>query len=155
MNPQDRFRIPSPKVEHEIIDNEAVIIEFQSGSYYSLDRVGTDILELIASRASLDETVESIVHRYRGNREQIDTAVKQLLIELQQEGLLVKDNQESEQEGKPLPQIESHPEKQKPEFQAPVLKKYTDMQELLLLDPIHEVDEAGWPHAKPDSANGE
>jgi hypothetical protein len=28
----------------------------------------------------------------------------------------------------------------------PVLDKYTDMQELLLLDPIHEVDDAGWPH---------
>ena len=26
------------------------------------------------------------------------------------------------------------------------LGKYTDMQELLLLDPVHEVDEAGWPN---------
>jgi hypothetical protein len=155
MNSQDRFRIPSPKVEHEIIDNEAVIIEFQSGSYYSLDSVGTDILELIAEGASLEETVENIACRYQGTREQIDKAVKQLLSELLQEGLLVQDNQESEQEGKPGPQIESPPETQKPEIQTPVLKKYTDMQELLLLDPIHEVDEAGWPHAKPGSTDGE
>jgi hypothetical protein len=28
------------------------------------------------------------------------------------------------------------------------LQKFTDMQELLLLDPIHEVDERGWPHRK-------
>jgi hypothetical protein len=32
---------------------------------------------------------------------------------------------------------------------APVLEKYTDMQELLLLDPIHDVEEAGWPKARP------
>jgi hypothetical protein len=29
-----------------------------------------------------------------------------------------------------------------------VLERYTDMQELLLLDPIHDVDESGWPHRK-------
>ena len=28
----------------------------------------------------------------------------------------------------------------------PQLSSYTDMQELLLLDPIHEVDESGWPN---------
>jgi hypothetical protein len=28
------------------------------------------------------------------------------------------------------------------------LNKYTDMQDLLLLDPIHEVDAAGWPSTK-------
>jgi hypothetical protein len=26
-----------------------------------------------------------------------------------------------------------------------MLQKFTDMQDLLLLDPIHEVDESGWP----------
>ena len=38
-------------------------------------------------------------------------------------------------------------------FEAPILQKYTDMQDLLLLDPIHEVDEAGWPHANLDLQN--
>ena len=30
-------------------------------------------------------------------------------------------------------------------FEAPVLAKYTDMAQLLVLDPIHDVDETGWP----------
>jgi hypothetical protein len=34
------------------------------------------------------------------------------------------------------------------EFSRPILTKYTDMKELLLLDPIHEVDETGWPNPK-------
>lgn len=33
------------------------------------------------------------------------------------------------------------------EFPAPRLERYTDMQDLLLLDPIHDVDERGWPNA--------
>ena len=37
---------------------------------------------------------------------------------------------------------------------APVLNKYSDMQDLLLLDPIHDVDEeAGWPTNKPNLEN--
>ena len=35
-------------------------------------------------------------------------------------------------------------------FEAPKLSKYTDMEQLLLLDPVHDVDETGWPNA-PDN----
>ncbi|MBK6740403.1 MAG: PqqD family protein [Haliea sp.] len=34
------------------------------------------------------------------------------------------------------------------EFEAPQLNKYTDMEALLLADPIHEVEPEGWPHVK-------
>jgi hypothetical protein len=37
------------------------------------------------------------------------------------------------------------------EFVEPLLQKYTDMEEMLLLDPIHEVDEHGWPSARKDA----
>ena len=30
-------------------------------------------------------------------------------------------------------------------FDVPVLIAYTDMQDLLLADPIHDYDETGWP----------
>lgn len=34
-------------------------------------------------------------------------------------------------------------------FVAPVLHKYTDMQEFMLVDPLHDVEaDAGWPHVK-------
>jgi hypothetical protein len=37
-------------------------------------------------------------------------------------------------------------------FTKSVLQRYTNFQELLLLDPIHEVDEpSGWPVLKPDA----
>jgi len=32
-------------------------------------------------------------------------------------------------------------------YAPPVLETFSDMQDLLLLDPIHEVDDAGWPMA--------
>jgi hypothetical protein len=37
-------------------------------------------------------------------------------------------------------------------FTAPALEKYNDMQDLLLLDPIHETDEQGWPVRRQQDA---
>jgi hypothetical protein len=34
------------------------------------------------------------------------------------------------------------------EFVMPLIEKFADMQELLLLDPIHEVKDAGFPYQK-------
>jgi hypothetical protein len=35
-------------------------------------------------------------------------------------------------------------------FIPPTFEKFTDMEDMLLLDPIHEVDEEGWPMARKD-----
>ena len=34
-------------------------------------------------------------------------------------------------------------------YTEPSLSVFSDMQDLLLLDPIHDVSEAGWPMPKP------
>ena len=39
-------------------------------------------------------------------------------------------------------------------FYEPLLECYTDMQDLLLFDPIHDVDtQVGWPKKSEDSSN--
>ena len=45
----------------------------------------------------------------------------------------------------PLPALAA-----KKPYTAPAVQKYDDLEDLLLLDPIHEVDEAGWPVARAD-----
>ena len=36
----------------------------------------------------------------------------------------------------------------RPAFVAPALTRYTDVKDLLVLDPVHDVDEMGWPTPK-------
>ena len=36
-------------------------------------------------------------------------------------------------------------------FVTPTLSRYTEMQDLLLLDPIHDVDDSGWPRRAPET----
>jgi hypothetical protein len=150
MNPFMRFRINKPDVIYESFDNEVVIIDFETGSYYSLDKVGTDIWRFIEDGATTTEIVEAMTRRYKGTPEHIETAVSQLMAKLQQKNLIVPD--EAKQPGserKPNTQIEMNLKTEKLGFDTPILQAFTDMQELLLLDPIHEVDETGWPGVKP------
>ena len=35
-------------------------------------------------------------------------------------------------------------------YLEPAFEKFSDMQEMLLLDPIHEVSAEGWPHQKQE-----
>jgi hypothetical protein len=146
--PADRFKINKPKVIHEIFDDEVVIINLNSGNYYSLQNAGARIWELIEREAMRDEIVAEIVARYDGTRDEIARAVNVLLEEFAQEDLIAPATGER---GAEMSAASLSPAGEpRIAFEPPVLNKYTDMEDLLLLDPIHEVDEMGWPHAKED-----
>ena len=55
-----RFRINKPHVINEIIDGEVVILNLDTGNYYSMDKSGADIWELIEDNAGVGEIVEEI-----------------------------------------------------------------------------------------------
>lgn len=145
MNNQ-RFRVNTPTVTHEIIDGEAVIINLDSGNYYSLVEEGSFIWGLVEKGASANELQNAILQTYQGDAQEIDRGVQELLVQLQQENLIVPVDGASEAPDVSL----SDKNHEKPLFNPPSLNKYSDMQELLLLDPIHDVDDAGWPKPNPD-----
>jgi hypothetical protein len=148
MKATDFFRINTPTVVHETIDGETVIMNLDSGNYYSLTETGVKIVDLLVPGASVGDLVKQVGDCYQGNAGEIAQAVEAFVAELLAEGILV-----------PGPGTGVPPEPQggrqpvataaKSEFKPPVLNKYSDMQELLLLDPIHEVDATGWPSSKP------
>ena len=143
-----RFRVNTPTVTHETIDGEAVIINLDSGNYYSLMEVGSFIWSLVEKGASASEVQNLVLQTYQGEATDIDRGVQELLAQLQQENLIVLvEGTGAFELAQVLPSNNNH---EKPSFIPPSLHKYSDMQELLLLDPIHDVDEAGWPKPNPD-----
>lgn len=151
MNASTRFRVNRPQVVHETIDNEVVLIDFDTGNYYSLDRVGADVWGFVEGGATVRQIVDGIACRYDGNHGDMEAAVRRLLTELLQENLVVREEtEEAEDTESHAPQDEAGHQTEKLGFEVPFLQKYSDMQELLLLDPIHEVDETGWPSIKQD-----
>ena len=148
MAADDYYRANSPDVLHETIEGEVVLVNMKSGAYYSIDRVGARIWALLTEGTSANRIVDTLAATYEGDRDMIANGVEQLLDQFREEGLVVPDRQirtdDRPQESAPVGEQEG-----RTVFAVPVLHKYTDMQELLLLDPIHEVDETGWPKAKP------
>ena len=135
------FRVNSPRVIHETIDDEVVLIDFESGSYFSLAGAGAEIWQLVIAGQSASDIRDRLIQRYVGDPTEMTSAVDRLLHDLLLEQLIVADTQLREPENGPV--IE--PSSDRPRFEPPKLLKYTDMQQLLLLDPIHEVHESGWP----------
>lgn len=152
MNNQ-RFRVNTPTVTHETIDGEAVIINLDSGNYYSLVEVGSFIWGLIENGVSANEVQNLVLQTYQGNATDIDRGVQELLAQLQQENLIVPVDGAAEAVDLNPALPSNNNGHEKPSFNPPLLHKYSDMQELLLLDPIHDVDETGWPKPNPEPPN--
>lgn len=95
--------------------------------------------------------VERIASQYDAAGIDVKDVVTQFLEQLKEEDLIVPDqSQKSEISEETFAIFETDEIKTgKLSFEVPVLHKYTDMEDLLLLDPIHEVDDEGWPVAKP------
>jgi Coenzyme PQQ synthesis protein D (PqqD) len=143
------LRINSPTVVHETFEDEVVIVNLENGNYYSFDKkAGADIWALIERGATVGDIEAEIAASYESDEPTIAHAVGAFLEELQREGLVVFDG--AAPDGRPSLVVKGGGLGQpRPRFETPVLNKYSDMRELLLLDPIHEVDEAGWPKGKP------
>jgi hypothetical protein len=149
MDSSTPYRICTPEVAHETIDGEAVIVNLESGYYYSLREVGAEVWNLIDAGATPQQVVELMVNRYDGNSGNISKTLEGLFEILHDEKLI---EPSLDQTGPSLDQLaETLPvDEVLGDFNLPVLEKYDDMQQLLLLDPIHEVDEEGWPHQLED-----
>ena len=141
----------SPNAVFESFDDEVVVINMVSGSYFALDAVALGVWEILQQPQTLESVVQLVQRRYRGEAAEIEAAVAELVAELEREGLLIQI--EGDAPGAMPDDVAAVGENSShvaelPVFRKPEISKFTDMEELLLLDPIHEVDEAGWPHAK-------
>jgi hypothetical protein len=136
--------VNGPRVMHETIDDEVMIIDLTTGSYYSLRDAATDVWQAIDRGTTEDEIVRALALRYEGSSDEMRRAVSRLLDELVDEGLIEASSGEVNQASAPAA---LGADTLRTPFRTPVLEKHTDMQDLILLDPVHEVDARGWPHA--------
>jgi len=133
---EKRYKINAPSVVSEVIDGEAVIVNMDNGNYYSIDDSGAFVWDAICRGANLLE-IRGIVERsYSKSDVDIDAIICELLEQFLKEELLVEASDQNKPSGDDL--VASSFDCT---FSAPELKKYTDMEELLLLDPIHDEGE--------------
>jgi hypothetical protein len=137
------FQVNDPDVSAELFDNEVLAINLASGHYHSMRFSTVPFWLLITSGYTPDHISEQISKCYNADHDLVNDDLNLLLNELIKNQLIkVRD-----------PQLAAEQcEFQKfciGKYERPALENYSDMKDLILLDPIHEVDIIGWPHKAP------
>lgn len=127
-----------------------MLVRLDSGNYYSMNATGGQVWDFIAKGASESQIVSDFTALYALDKnivgEQIGIFIKQLIAEE-----LISPNGHSP-EAKIVVESDSL-QRLTDLFEPPLISKYSDMQELLILDPIHDVSDAGWPNPKSENDN--
>jgi hypothetical protein len=138
------YRIKRPSVVSETIDGEVLVLRLVPGYYYSLDGSAALIWEGVEQGRPLEAIQSRLAAAYEGDPVEMAQAVAAFLASLVEEELIEASPEPPDVGADPAP---ASPDGggARPRFAAPVLNRYTDMQDLLVLDPIHDVSEMGWP----------
>jgi coenzyme PQQ synthesis protein D (PqqD) len=135
---ESAFVLQPQDVVLESFADETVAVHLGTGRYFSIDLIGAEVIELLGTGAPLGAIVDRLARRYRADATLVDDTVTQFVGRLLDEGLI-----------QPAPGAATttlpEPERASAEFRPPTISVYSDMEDLLLLDPIHDVDETGWP----------
>ncbi len=126
----DRVCANEPDIASKIMDGEAILINLQTGVYYSLRDAGASAWHAICGHRTRDEIVAVVAAAYGVTDGVVRADVTELLAELARErAIRVSDRAGASADAgdeAPLPARA---------YQKPVLEKFTDMEELLALDP--------------------
>lgn len=141
------------RIVFERFGEEIVVVNLKSGLYYSLNPTASVIWDCLVHGMRPGSIASRMAQSHGRDPEPLKQTVLDFVHRLAAEELITQDTG-SAQGGEPSP----------PDFVAtsdspyasPSFERFSDMQEMLLLDPIHEVDESGWPSkiGHPDQDSG-
>lgn len=132
-----RYRSNEPRFVDETIDDEALIMDMVRGSYYSCVGASAAVWNALKAGASENEVAERLVAGgVDSARAEADVAA--FVAALLADELLVPST-----DAAPADPISFE---WPTEYEGLELERFTDLADLILLDPVHDVSEAGWPH---------
>jgi len=139
--PNAVFEVNEPMVISETIDGETVIINLIKGSYYHLKHSGAAIWSGIQQSARMADIARMIRIIFEAGEANVEIEIGGLIDRLVEEEL-VRPAAQAVPSGAAVPQVGLTPVP----FSPPTLQKFTNLETMLLLDPVHDVDDEGWPH---------
>jgi hypothetical protein len=131
------YQFKNPPCIHEIVDDEVIIINMEIGNYYnvkgSAKMIFVDLIHGIKPSELRD---------FNQWDKKVTDGLSRYIESLLQENILEVTTKSNNATPKVSFITIANPDSEL------ILHTYTDMQELLGLDPIHEVNpEEGWPHS--------
>lgn len=145
----DSYEPTGADIVSEEIDGEVIIVNLRNGNYYSLSQSATVIWAGIQEHATLERLQHQLHMRYSGETGSMDRDLAALIQTLEQEQLIALRSPSERPAAVEATTAGAEATGEKEAYRPPLFERFTDMGDLLLLDPVHEAeDEKGWPHAK-------
>lgn len=140
-----RYALNQPPVVGEVIDGEVMVINLDTGVYYSVIGAGAAVWPMLVGGATLREISNRVARHYGADAESVDRDVQSFVARLADEAILrpLQDDVTASS----FDPVEEWPAVAYPGFG---FERYDDMQALLLIDPVHEVGDFGWPSRSAD-----
>lgn len=139
-----RFRANPHGIAGEQFGSEIVLINLIKGNYYNITENSAVFIWNILQQhpAGLPQLSEAMTVHFDVDLTTATQTAEAFLQQLLAEDLIVETGETA---GEIAPMI---PDKKQP-FSAPKLVVFDDMQDLIVLDPVHDVDaQKGWPFKK-------
>lgn len=135
------FTVRSTDIAHDAIDGESVIIDMAHGVYYRLEGAAALAWQALLDGAGTARIAADLGTRFAADEALVAAEVDRFVDALQANGLIepCADAPDAPAPA-PLPLAERGP------FAGLVIHRFTDLQELFWIDPVHQVDDSGWPH---------
>jgi hypothetical protein len=141
LDPNVVISINAPIVVSETRDGESIIMHHGTGTFFDSSGSGARIWQWIEQGSTLAAIAVALVACYDTDHAAAFAAAKRFVEVLTMHDLVQFGGVAA---AAPALAMEAAGREPLPE---PVLGVHTDLADMLLLDPIHDVDEAGWPVA--------
>jgi hypothetical protein len=144
-----QYNINSKHVVYETVESETIVMNLINGNYFSFDGVGPIIWELLTQGLPVSQIIQIICDRFGLSEGEILKSVSEFVAQLEKNELIFKSEDEAiKQVSISNDEISKILDLAGKSYITPEIHKYTDMQDILLLDPIHDVNIKGWPEPK-------
>ena len=131
------------KVFADFADDQYIVLNHVNGEYYSFDKTSSIVLKALTEGCSTEDLVQAFCRRYGEEACNVSQHVKRFVEQLISLGIIIPGGNIKGDSEQYVAAIDSE---RMPELSCEV---FTDVADLLTMDPIHEVDEeAGWPFKK-------
>ena len=138
------YLLNSTNVVCDTIDGEVLAIRSDNGAYYSMRGPSATAWVAIVSGASLDDAAPAAAAHHGADADTVRADLGAFADLLAGELLVVSSPSNDTAIDLPADTLGLP-------WEPPVFEKYSDMEDLLLFDPIHEVNVTGWPSVKTDN----
>ena len=139
------YKLNKPRMFSDVSDGIALIVDSQTGVYYGLDTLGTILFDNIINGIS-SEKILAYLKNLKNSPQDIELRYREFINNLLDKKILIKGTPENKID-------EMHIDNGVIQSYDLTIHEYTDAQDMLLADPIHEIDkETGWTPEKESIA---